>query len=120
MSERKKRVTERPDNGSARKGIPLDDDSISKIADEVKRRNEGPNRRQNVAEVVFRDILTVREDLEAHHKVIYVLLVFFGMVLVWYGVWGIVAVFPVLKNPVAAFFAGVAVLFFTGTFYRRL
>jgi len=33
---------------------------------------------------------------------------------------GIVSVFPVLKNPVAAFFAGIAVLFFTGTFYRRL
>jgi hypothetical protein len=113
-------MTERPDKGSSKKGIALDDDSISKIADEVKRRNEGHNRRRNAAEVLFRDILTVRGDLQAHHKIIYVLLVFFGMVLVWYGVWGIVSVFPVLKNPVAAFFAGIAVLFFTGTFYRRL
>ncbi|MGC9372101.1 MAG: hypothetical protein ACP5DY_02145 [Thermovirgaceae bacterium] len=120
MSEKKKPVTERQDNGSDKKRIALDNDSISRIADEVRRRNEGHNRRQNVAEVVFRDILTVREDLQVHHKIIYVLLVFFGMVLAWYGVWGIVSVFPVMKNPVVAFFAGVAVLFFTGTFYRRL
>ncbi len=120
MSGRKKPVAERQGNGYVKQGIALDDDSISKIAEEVRRSNQGHTRRQNVAEVLFRDILTVRGDLQAHHKILYVLLVFFGMVLVWYGVWGIVAVFPVLKNPVVAFFTGVAVLFFTGTFYRRL
>ncbi|MFP4481889.1 MAG: hypothetical protein ACLFN0_03735 [Thermovirgaceae bacterium] len=113
-------MTKSPENGSCKEEVTLDEASISKIADEVRRRNKRHNCRQNLADVFLRDILTIREDLEVHHKILYVLLVFLGMVLVWYGVWGIVAVVPLFKNPVVAFFAGVAVLFFTGTFYRRL
>lgn len=113
-------MTNKGDKETPEQGVSLDDASISKIARELQRRDKRRHARRNLMDVLFKDILTVRDDLQLHHKILYVFLVFFGMVLVWYGVWGIIAVFPVLKNPIVAFFAGVAVLFFTGTFYRRL
>lgn len=113
-------MTNKRDKGAPEQGVSLDDASISKIASEIRRQDRRRHTRRNLMDVLFKDVLTVRDDLQLHHKIFYVFLVFFGMVLVWYGVWGIIAVFPVLKNPIIALFAGVAVLFFTGTFYRRL
>jgi len=47
-------------------------------------------------------------------------LVFLGVVLIWYGVWDIVGVIPILKNPYVAAMVGIVILALTGTFYKKL
>lgn len=93
----------KPEPGSA--GVNMSDDETE---------------RRTMIEVFFRDILSVRQDLQLHHKIVYVFLVFTGLVLVWYGLWGMLAKVPLLNNPVVAFFAGIGALVFTGTFFRQL
>ena len=54
------------------------------------------------------------------HKIIFAFLVFFGINLVWYGMWMIISDIPVLNNPVIALILGVIILIATGFFYENL
>lgn len=65
-------------------------------------------------------MLKTREGLRLHHKILYTACTFFGVVLVWYGLWDIVTAIPFLDNPLVALTVGVGLLFFTGTFFKEL
>lgn len=69
---------------------------------------------------VFKEIESFRSHLELHHKIIYAFLVFFGAVLIWYGMWQVVAMIPYLSNPVLAILLGSLMLAFAGAFFRKV
>jgi hypothetical protein len=47
-------------------------------------------------------------------------MVFLGVMLMWYGTWGLVAMIPLLKMPAVALATGVALLALTGVLYNKL
>lgn len=65
------------------------------------------------------DVEKFQEKFRTHHKVIYGTLVFFGVVLVWYGLWTVIHDIPGLKNPIIAMLVGMAILALTGTWYKK-
>ena len=54
------------------------------------------------------------------HKIIFAFLVFFGINLLWYGMWMIVSDIPWLNHPIVALIAGAIILIVTGYFYENL
>lgn len=60
------------------------------------------------------DLFRIRKDLKIHHKIIFVSLVFLGLVLTWYGVWTAIAEIPYIQQPLVALVLGVVVLVLTG------
>lgn len=78
------------------------------------------NRRKSILQEMVQDCVVREKRFAAHHKVLFTLLIFCGVVLVWYGVWGIVSVTPFLKDPLCSLVAGVVVLVGTGTFFSKL
>lgn len=69
---------------------------------------------------ILADVENFQENLRLHHKIFYAALVFFGLVLLWCGLWTLIPHIPVVKNPIAAIFVGMAILALTGTLYRKL
>ncbi len=61
----------------------------------------------------FGEFFRMRKDLQFHHKILFVTLVFIGLVLCWYGVWSLVGEIPVIKNPLVALIVGVLILWLT-------
>lgn len=76
--------------------------------------------RKKIAGQIIADVTRTREGLKLHHKIIYTSCIFLGVVLVWYGLWDIISRIPFLKEPIVALGTGVALLFFTGTFFKEL
>lgn len=95
----------------------MSDENIKRIAEEVVIRIK---RSKDLPSTIKQDILGIQKSLKLHHKIIYLALIFLGVVLVWYGAWTIVAQIPVLNNPVVAIVIGVILLIFTGTIYKEL
>lgn len=60
------------------------------------------------------DLFRIRQDLSKLHKTFYVSAVFFGLVLVWYGVWTSIGNIWPLSNPAVAIILGVLILLATG------
>ena len=75
--------------------------------------------RETLLALLFKEKGYLRQ-LKLHHKIIFAFLVFFGLNLVWYGMWEIVSKLPILKNPVAALICGAIILIVTGYFYENL
>lgn len=65
------------------------------------------------------DVEKFQENFRTYHKVLYGALVFFGVVLVWYGLWTVIPDIPGLKNPIVAVLVGMAILVSTGTWYKK-
>ena len=104
--------------GKSSKQIALDDDSVERIADAIIRKpGVGVTR---LGESTEKWLGTFRNNLKFHHKVIYALMIFLGLVLVWYGLWSIISVIPVLNKPFVALAAGITVLALTGAFFKEL
>lgn len=59
-------------------------------------------------------------DFKLHHKILFAFIVFFAINLVWYGMWDIVSMLPILSNPVVALIVGGIILIGTGYFYENL
>ena len=55
-----------------------------------------------------------------HHKIIFAFTVFFGINLVWYGIWEIISITPFIKNPIVATIIGSIILSGTGYFYVNM
>jgi len=55
-----------------------------------------------------------------HHKIIFAFTVFFGINLVWYGIWEIISATPFIKNPIVATIIGSIILIVTGYFYENM
>jgi len=55
-----------------------------------------------------------------HHKIIFAFTVFFGINLVWYGIWEIISITPFIKNPIVATIIGSTILIVTGYFYENM
>jgi hypothetical protein len=55
-----------------------------------------------------------------HHKIIFAFVVFFGINLLWYGMWTLVDDTPILHNPFIALISGAIILIVTGYFYENL
>ncbi len=55
-----------------------------------------------------------------HHKATFAFLVFFGINLLWYGMWAVVSDIPFLNNPIVALITGGIILIVTGYFYDNL
>jgi len=68
---------------------------------------------------IVADVEEFQEKLRLHHKVIYAALVFFGVVLIWYGLWTVIPDIPVVKNPLLAMPVGAVILAATGAWYRK-
>ena len=60
------------------------------------------------------------DNFKLHHKIIFAFLVFFGINLVWYGMWEIISYLPLLRNPIVAILVGAFILITTGYFYENL
>jgi len=98
-----------------RKG-EIDKDVAHHIRGEVARQLET----QNLTRKIAREITGLQENLQLHHKILYGILVFFGLVLIWYGAWYLVGITPVLKVPFVALIVGVVLLVSTRTLYKKL
>ena len=91
-------------------------DAPHHIRSEVARQLETHNLTQKIA----REITGLQENLQLHHKILYGILAFFGLVLIWYGAWYLVGITPVLKIPFIALIVGVVLLVSTRTLYKKL
>jgi uncharacterized membrane protein len=60
------------------------------------------------------------DKLRLRHKITFAFLVFFGINLLWYGMWGIVEDIPFLNNPIVSLAIGAIILVATGYFYENL
>lgn len=58
--------------------------------------------------------------LKLRHKITFAFLVFFGINLLWYGMWGIVEDIPFLNKPIVSLIIGALILIATGYFYENL
>ena len=58
--------------------------------------------------------------MKLRHKIIFAFVVFFGINLVWYGMWGIVGDIPFLNKPIVSLIIGAIILIVTGFFYENL
>ena len=74
----------------------------------------------NLTQKIAREITGLQEDLKLHHKILYGVLVFSGLVLIWYGGWRLVEIIPGLRNPFIALGVGVVLLVLTRTLYKNL
>ncbi|MDT8285167.1 MAG: hypothetical protein RQ767_06535 [Thermovirgaceae bacterium] len=104
--------------GKPDRKVVLDDDSVERIADAVSRKPRAGAR--SFGEIISSGLGQISSDLKFHHKVIYALLVFLGLVLVWYGLWSIISVIPLLNKPFVALATGITVLVLTGAFFREI
>ena len=95
----------------------LNERDIKRIGEEVSRHLEAES---HLSEKMTGEINRFDQNLKLHHKIIYGTLVFLGVVLIWYGLWDIVGMIPILKNPYVATVAGIIILALTGTFYKKL
>lgn len=100
------------------KSLVVDDESVERIADAVARKTASD--RLSLSALLDRTAGKFRRNLKMHHKVLYAFAVFVGLVLVWYGMWGLVMLIPFLKKPIVALVAGTVLLFLTGAFFREL
>ena len=69
--------------------------------------------------IVFKEKSYINH-FKLHHKIIFAFLVFFGINLVWYGMWEIISKLPWIRNPVTAIVIGAIILIVTGYFYENL
>lgn len=104
--------------GKPGRQLVLDDDSVERIADAISRKPRAGVKR--FEENISNGLGIMRNDLKFHHKVIYALLVFLGLVLVWYGLWSIISIIPVLNKPFVALATGIIVLVLTGAFFKKI
>ena len=58
--------------------------------------------------------------LKLHHKFIFALLVFGGVILLWNGAWTVVSMIPVLNKPLVSCIVGVLILMALGYFYENI
>lgn len=94
----------------------IDKDVAHHIRGEVAHQLE----KLNLTRKITGEITGLQENLRLHHKILYGILVFFGLVLIWYGAWYLVGITPVLKVPFIALIVGVLLLVSTRTLYRKL
>ena len=59
-------------------------------------------------------------DFKYRHKITFAFIVFFGINLVWYGMWTIISELPILKDPVISLILGAIILIATGYFYENM
>lgn len=97
----------------------LHEQDVQKIADQVSQRLQPP--RRSTSQAIAQDIAHMQTRLKTHHKIIYVSLVFFGVVLVWYGLWTLLGDWALIRqHPTIALVAGILLLTATGQFYKEL
>ena len=76
--------------------------------------------RKDIGMEVIDDVVEVQKNFKLHHKILYTLSIFTGVVLVWYGFWDIVPMVPILNNPFVAIACGFAILTATRSFFSEL
>ena len=74
----------------------------------------------NITRKVWAEVGEFQRGLKVHHKIAYGTMVFLGVLLMWYGTWGLIATIPVLKLPPVALITGVVLLALTGVLYNKL
>lgn len=66
----------------------------------------------------------IKKDVESfqhvlwYHKIGVGLLIFFALTLMWYGLWELIKVTPIINNPYAAIAFGFVLLCITGGLYK--
>lgn len=86
------------------------------IEDEVSRQLAS----LNLTRKVWGELGEFQRRLKVHHKIAYGTMVFLGVLLMWYGTWGLIAGVPVLKLPPVALATGITLLALTGVLYSKL
>jgi hypothetical protein len=112
-----KERTDQPGSVSRNSRLVLNEQDIKRIGEEVTRYQKAES---HLSEKLTSEVNRFDQNLKLHHKIIYGALVFLGVVLIWYGLWDIVGVIPILKNPYVAAVTGIIILALTGTFYKKL
>jgi len=95
----------------------LSDDQIKRIGKELV---EQLNGKGNLRHTAWRSMRLLQKDIKLYHKIIYLVLIFLGLVFTWYGTWTLIARIPIVQNPVVALVVGILMLSFTGTLYQEL
>ncbi len=99
----------------------INDNQVRKDVVIMKENRERSEKiRKDIGMEVMDDVVEVQKNFRLHHKVLYTLSIFTGVVLVWYGFWDIVPMVPVLNNPFVAIACGFAILAATRSFFREL
>ena len=87
---------------------------------ENRHSNSSSDKRRSIGRRVAEDVISLQKDFKYFHKFLYVMCIFIGVILSWYGAWNIVAMIPVLKNPFVATVCGMVILAGTGTLFKEL
>ena len=74
----------------------------------------------NLTRKIWGELQEAQQGLKLHHKIAYGTMVFLGVMMLWYGTWGIIAQIPIIKGPPVALATGVALLALTGVLYSKL
>ena len=69
---------------------------------------------------VIKETHQFQRKLQRHHRMIYALLTFIGIVFLWYGVWTLISEIPGLDNPYLAIGIGLVILLVLGQFYDSM
>jgi len=72
---------------------------------------------RKITEVIKQDVERFQHILW-YHKAVFGFLVFFSLTLMWYGLWELIKVTPVINNPWVAVASGLALLAITGGLYK--
>ena len=93
-----------------------EEEFIRRVGDEVERRMRASGKLGTVE----KEAEEAQRDLKLHHRIIYGSLVFFAVVLVWYGLDELIPEIPVLETGVGAVVAGVLLLALCGSLFKSL
>jgi len=72
---------------------------------------------RKLIKVIKQDVERFQHNL-SYHKAGFGFLVFFSLTLMWYGLWELIKVTPVINNPWVAVASGLALLALTGGVYK--
>lgn len=84
------------------------------IAEELKSHYE---RIKNIEQQLVKNNKKIMKKFKLRHKIIFAAVVFFGAVLLWYGLWSLISEIPFLNNPFVSIGVGLGLLLGTGMYY---
>ncbi|MBN1152589.1 MAG: hypothetical protein JXA58_05195 [Dehalococcoidia bacterium] len=118
MQERERRQSQQAQTAPSegQESVSIDSHLARHVEGEVARQLDS----LNFTRKMWGEVGEFQQGLKIHHKVAYGTMVFLGVMMMWYGTWGLVAMIPVLKSPAVALTTGVALLALTGVLYSKL
>lgn len=114
-----RRIVQMEGSLSGQIGEQIEGQVQDKVEGEVERQIKRA-RKTNLNFKIKKDFRGFQENLQLYHKIPYGILVVSGVMLFWYGAWGVMREMPVLSNGPIALGLGALLLFITGAIYKKL